>query len=360
MAQITIIEKVEVRNPLSSLTTVGQELAGIFIDHNIDVTRLGIKNLCAKESLTDRQLEKARALLDLSDVFVQAMKDFQTEYSEQKIACKESFKKSKAYYKKLKTIIPLLGKDFNDGFDRLDDIVNYFGVDSEESIFEQVHATGCLYREQNQAPIDDVNLCGWLRRGELDFQKVKDSLPAYNKEGLLNWIDERSWSDKIAKVSYFKQLPDILKDFGVCVVLIPYLQKTVYGAVKWIEGHPVVMISDRNQDLASCWFTLFHELGHVILHEDLQTSIDGEINTTKGASLKREKEANKFANKYLFNGDELRKHIFELKRQNNFESQDDIAKRYNVDILFVGYWMHKAQYYPAQHIHQPIVFSCKY
>ena len=341
--------KVEVFNPLTSLHTVGQELKDAFKAKGVDITAMKIANLATKERLTRKQMEKAKVLLGLDDFFVEVLEKSQADYALKKERCKIAYNQAKQAYRKLKPVLPLLRNEFNDGYDRLDDILDYFGVDSEEEIFEHVKATG--------VHVDEINLAAWLRRGELDFAKQKDEMPAYDKQGLMDWIEGRSWKERLEQVSYYKDIPKLLNQFGVCVVLIPYLQKTIYGAVKWIEGHPVIMVSDRDQDLATCWFTLFHEFGHVILHEN-ELAIDGMIDgrESKGKINKRESEANKFASSYLFNGDDLRKHIFELKRNDDYENQDEIATLYNVERLFIGYWMKKAQYYPSQHHHIPISF----
>lgn len=231
-------------------------------------------------------------------------------------------------------------------------------MDSEDEIFNHIREVATLYRSQTQTEINEVNLSAWIRRGELDFDKVKENMPPYNKKDFQSWIETKSWEEKQTSTHYFKSLPNVLKKFGVGLVLLPYMPKTVYGAVKWIDGHPVVMISDREQDLATCWYTLFHEFGHVLFHEN-KLVIDGVINDGeyKGQLAQRERDANKFANHYLFNGDDLRKHIFKLKQESNYEPQSLISEYYNVKPMFVGYWMRKAQYYPAQYHRIPITFS---
>lgn len=358
MAQMILKDKVEVQNPALLLTRVGQELVSLYEQYGKDSAILGIDNLAAKERLTERQLKKAQLQLGLDEGFVAAMQGVQVDYATQKQAAKESLKQSLQYYRKLKKVLPLLKGEFEDGYDRLDDIVNFFGLDSEEEIFEHASRTVALYREQNRSKVDEINLSGWLRRGELDYMKVGDKLPEYDKDGLMSWIEAGEWRSKLKNATYFKELPKLLHQYGIVVTLIPYLSNTVYGAVKWMDGHPVVMVSDRGQDLASCWFTLFHEFGHVMLHSDVQTSVDGSLNeSTQAQKDKREREANKFANKYLFNGDDLRKHIFQLKRDDNYETVAQIGQLYNVDEMFVGYWMHKAQYYPAAYAHHPISFA---
>ena len=150
----------------------------------------------------------------------------------------------------------------------------------------------------------------------------------------------------IEDVEYFKSLPSIFSSFGVGLVFVPSLPKTVYGAIRWIENKPLIQISDRGHDLISCWFTLFHELGHAIKHKNVEI-YEGEINESKAKQNKREKEANKFANEYLFNGDNLRKAVIDRKRAGLPMTAKLLAEEFNVLPIFVSYWLLKAQYAPA-------------
>ena len=170
--------KVEVFNPLTSLHTVGQELEDAFKAKGVDITAMKIANLATKERLTRKQMEKAKVLLGLDDFFVEVLEKSQADYALKKERCKIAYNQAKQAYRKLKPVLPLLRNEFNDGYDRLDDILDYFGVDSEEEIFEHVKATG--------VHVDEINLAAWLRRGELDFAKQKDEMPAYDKQGLMD------------------------------------------------------------------------------------------------------------------------------------------------------------------------------
>ncbi len=346
MATKNKICKVDVIDPLSMLNTVGQELIDIFTAHNVDnaETKMSVKNLSQKERLTSREIDRACEILGAGNELRTFLKGFQKNYLKDKIKCIASYKTSKKNFTKLKGVIPLLKGEFNDGIDRLDDILDYFNVNSEEEIFSESEATAVLFRQQNNVEVDPIALKAWLRRGELDFLKM--DLPPYNKDGFIHWVDLKEWAPNIEDKDYFLQLPNILAKYGIGLVYVPFLPKTVYGAVRWFDDRPLIEVSDRNQDLATCWFTLFHEFGHVINHEH-ENIFEGEINESKAKKSKRETEANKFANKYLFNGDDLRKEVFANKQKGICMSSDELSKKYGVNKLFVCYWLIKAQYMPT-------------
>lgn len=359
MATTNQICKVGVKNSLSMFNTVGQELESIFMTHGIHdaAKRMGIKNLSGKEILTDSQIEKACKLLNIGKELKSFLVNFQEEYQKDKIKCQIRYQEAKRNYTRLKNILPLLKDEFNEGVDRLDDILDFFEVNSEDEIFAESEAVAVLFRQQNNVDVDPLNLKAWLRRGELEFQKME--LPDYDEHAFLQWIESAEWKKHIEDSDYFMRLPSKVAPFGVALVFVPFLKKTVYGAVRWLNGHPLIEISDRKQDLATCWFTLFHEFGHVIKHKNMEI-FEGEINEPKSKKTQREKEANKFANHYLFNGDDLRKEVFDNKRTGKCMNANLLSKKYEVNSLLVSYWLLKAQYQPTFQRRVHIDFTSAY
>lgn len=337
--------KISVLDPLTLRNTVGGELADIFKARGIEnfEERIGINNLRTKERLSNNVLKKASEILEAPGL-PEVLSLFQKEYLQEKPRYQSSYRQAKKAYSKLKNILPLLRNEFTDGYDILEDIFDFFGADSEDAIFESSEKHAALFRKQNTTSVDPINLHAWLRRGELDFCTL--NLPNYNEEQLQAWIASQEWRKHIEDVSYFKSLPQIFRNFGVGLILIRSLPKTVYGAIRWINNKPLIQISDRGHDLASCWVTFFHELGHSIKHKNIEI-YEGGINDTKATQNKREIEANKFANEHLFNGDNLRKAIFDRRRTRKLMTAAELAREFDVLPIFASYWLLKAQYDPT-------------
>lgn len=340
-------DKVDVCNSLSMFNTVGQELVDVFAAHGFTLENaeeaVGCVGLPSKERLTKIQMEKACKKLGLGEELSIFLTKFQENYKQEKERCKQSDKKNKRFFIKLKPALGLLRGEFTDGCDLLEDILDYFGVDSAEDVVKASECSAIFFRQQNKVEIDPINLKAWLRRGELDFQRF--IVPAFDEKGLLQWIKEGKWKSHLQDVSYFKNLPEILLHFGIVLVYVPFLPKTVYGAVRWFDGKPLVQISDRNQDLAGCWFTLFHELGHVFYHRN-EDVLETNLNESKTEKSQKEKEANKFANEHLFNGDALRKRAYGAKFSRREITALELGQQFNVDELFAAYWLRLAQYKP--------------
>lgn len=355
----TIAEKTDVFNTIRYRNTVGEELLEIFGAHGINDgdSRMGIRNLASKEKLTAAQINRACSILGIGEGLKASLLSFQNDYLQDKIKCNKTYRQSKRNFTRLKGVVPLLKGEFNSGIDKINDILDFFGVDNEKDLFQETEKTAALFRQQNVTNVNPINLKGWLRRGELDYMKL--NLPPYDAATFTNWIEGREWENHLNNPDYFKRLPDILGKYGVALVLVPYMPKTVYGAVRWMDGHPLIEISDRNRDLATCWFTLFHEFGHVLKHRDIEI-LEGDLNESKAKLNLREREANKFANSYLFKGDSLRKAVFERKRANKYMTSQSLAEEFGVDKIFTSYWLTKAQYAPTFQPHISISFADSY
>ena len=63
-------------------------------------------------------------------------------------------------------------------------------------------------------------------------------------------------------------------------VLLPYLYKSgIYGATKWFSKNNVMLaVSNRGGKADSFWFTLFHEISHILMEHrrEMLVSVEGD------------------------------------------------------------------------------------
>ena len=156
---MTALKKIPVLNPLVLRNTVGGELSDIFEARGIENFEqlIGVKDLSSKERLSNKVLKKASDILAIPNI-TEYLTAFQKEYLDEKPRYKANYDQSKKTYSKLKKVLPLLRGEFTEGYDILDDIFDFFGVDSENEIFETSEKQATLFRAQNKVEVDPINL----------------------------------------------------------------------------------------------------------------------------------------------------------------------------------------------------------
>lgn len=121
----------------------------------------------------------------------------------------------------------------------------------------------------------------------------KQKVGVFNKEKLIDFSKTiRGFSTSTEGI---KLVIDELKKLGVRVVLLPHFSKTrVDGAACWLDSKsPVIIMSLRYERIDNFYFTLLHEIGHIILHADGENCFIDDIQSA--AKNKKEEDANKFA-----------------------------------------------------------------
>ncbi|WP_313814666.1 ImmA/IrrE family metallo-endopeptidase [Glutamicibacter sp.] len=107
----------------------------------------------------------------------------------------------------------------------------------------------------------------WLALGEQ--AAAIEELPEFDRKQLEAMVtDLRSLTANPNPVVAIAEAQAMLRNVGVGLCLVPPIPGFgVHGATRWILGRPIVQLSVRGKKDDQLWFTLFHELGHVLLHD---------------------------------------------------------------------------------------------
>jgi HTH-type transcriptional regulator/antitoxin HigA len=212
---------------------------------------------------------------------------------------KSEFEKEKGFLKKFSTYKPLqeLGflPDTKDPNEKIRALLSFFGVSSLEYI-PQTQAVA--FRKMTTLKVDNYAVAAWLRAGEKKAQEIQTA--PFNKEKLVNSIPQlRKLSTKKPE-EYGREIRDLLASCGVAVVYMPYFEKTyVHGATRWLSSDKALIqlsLLYKWEDIF--WFSLFHELGHIIKHGKREEFIEFK-NDSHQLDERKEKEADDFAQKEL-------------------------------------------------------------
>ncbi|GAB4049450.1 ImmA/IrrE family metallo-endopeptidase [Spirosoma litoris] len=145
----------------------------------------------------------------------------------------------------------------------------------------------------------------WLRQGE----KIAESINCkpWNRDALKGAIESlRKLTKEKKPKTYIPKLKAICAECGVAVAIVRTPKKTsTYGAIKFIsKDKALLVLSFRYRSDDQFWFTFFHEVGHLLLHENKGILVDGLINDEGAAAAnstveEQENEANDFAGEIL-------------------------------------------------------------
>src|SRR5690606_14116978 len=118
----------------------------------------------------------------------------------------------------------------------------------------------------------------------------------------------RTFSLKSVDPNVVRELPAILAQVGVILVYI-YALPGMHsdGAVFHLStGHPVIALSLRFPRLDYFWFTLLHELAHLVLHnEQLKEPVYFDVEASEEKN-RAEMEANRLAKDSIVNRESWR------------------------------------------------------
>ena len=143
------------------------------------------------------------------------------------------------------------------------------------------------------------NLAGDQEIGNFSVDRLRKAIPSI--------LDLSNDLDSIAHV------PEKLKDLGVHFVLLPHLPKTYLdGVAISTNKNPIIGLTLRYDRVDSFWFTLLHELAHVVSgHRGI--ILDDTEQRIGSANQSEENEANRAATEWLVDQKTLLEFVEEVK-----------------------------------------------
>ncbi|HEX2984272.1 MAG TPA: HigA family addiction module antitoxin [Ignavibacteriales bacterium] len=183
-------------------------------------------------------------------------------------------------------------------YEQLDQLHKFFGVTSLFNI-SKISRYQILFRQASNAKgnISEEALTAWLRIGEREAYQAECS--SFNKEKLRESLSViRSMTLK--PISEFQtELKLVLGSCGIAFIVAPHFPKTyAHGASFWISKDKAVIMNTLRYKWADIfWFSLFHELGHIILHGSNELFI--ESSSVDFGKEEKERQADNFASSQL-------------------------------------------------------------
>jgi HTH-type transcriptional regulator/antitoxin HigA len=178
--------------------------------------------------------------------------------------------------------------------EKVRELRQFFGVASLRAIPNvrryQVAFRQGTSKSQRRSP---EAIAAWLRLAE--HQALKSDAAVFNKSRLLTALTSIRAMTTLEPDVFVPQLTAVLADAGVIFVLLPHFPGTgVHGATfRSGRDRAVLAMTIRGAWADIFWFSLFHELGHLLLHDKREVIIESDEIDPLGRA--REAEADAFA-----------------------------------------------------------------
>lgn len=203
----------------------------------------------------------------------------------------------------------------NEVVDQMISLLNFFGVASPEQWVEGWTKRKLAFRKAAKVTNNVGAISVWLRQGELEAHKL--SCEPYDKARLLASIDKiRSLTLEQDPEVFIPKLQNIGAACGVAIVFVkPFSKVPIYGASYWLSPEKaLIQLSLRGKTADALWFTIFHELGHIIKHSKKEFFI--ELDDKSVSQSSEEKEADQYASETLVPSMQLNKWLNEHPKLN--------------------------------------------
>lgn len=266
--------------------------------------------LSGQQPVTPETALKLERVLDLSYDLLIGMQA-QYEADSFRIQEKERLQEEVKYLEKYACYNELAQLGFvaktKDKLQKVEELLRFLNVNSLGSV-ENVYAPA--YRRSVHANISNEALASWLHIGKIESQKRE--IPDFDKSVLLKNIKKMRSLTTSPAHEFSNALVELCAEAGVALVFTPRLKNTcVNGAARWLTPNKALVQVSLYQKFADIfWFTLFHELGHILKHGKKESFVDLD----KQELSEMEKEADIFAQQILV-PPEREKDFQEMKKE---------------------------------------------
>lgn len=168
------------------------------------------------------------------------------------------------------------------------------------SIREQPAAVASYRISQERGPEQRAKIA-WIRRVEqlAAAQPIQPFNPTQMPEFIQKLLEFTVHAEQTACI------PQLFLDHGIHFVIVPHLSKTYLdGAALWIGEHPVVALSLRCDRIDAFWFTLLHELAH-LMSPNFQPHLDQLYDHESLKYREEENQVNQQAGEWLVASNDL-------------------------------------------------------
>ncbi len=225
--------------------------------------------------------------------------------------------------------------------ERAQNLLKFFRVASFEALDETIDSYSLVYRRSGKYEIKREKLAAWLRMGELAAGEYE--LQQFSGAKLRRSLPRIRQLTREPPSVFQPELKRLGESCGIAFIFVPeFTSFPVSGLVRWINKRPHVLVNLRYKTDDQMWWSLFHEIGHVLLSKRTR-SVIVHLDARGAKAVRRsakEHQADKFARDSLIPPDVYRK----LRARRNPSRGFIMAKAEELEIspgILVGMLQHE-------------------
>ncbi len=192
--------------------------------------------------------------------------------------------------------------------EKVEELQKFLGVTSLTNI-DNIRRYQPLFRQNinKNYKVSPEAIISWLRIGEKKAYKIETN--KFDAAKLKSLISELRKMTTTSPEKFQSKIEQKFSDAGVALIIIPHFPKTyAHGASFWLnKNKAVIIMTIRGKWADMFWFSLLHELGHILLHSKQQIFIESDKVDFIVRNL--EDEADKFASDNLISSRKYKKFI---------------------------------------------------
>lgn len=186
----------------------------------------------------------------------------------------------------------------------IDQVKEFWNIEKLQFDFMKDKVPAYFRKSQPNKRFNPFFALTWIHKARLEVNRLEE-IADYNEEDLYRLADEIPAFTLME--NGIAEFIEALRRTGVFFLYLPHLPRTYTdGAVLWLDENPVVVYTARFDRNDNFWFTITHEIAHILLHDQLEHNEFIDSFDLMDVSDKSENEADKFARNHLKSDDIVR------------------------------------------------------
>ena len=213
-------------------------------------------------------------------------------------------------------------KDTKNQSDKVWELRKFFEV-ANLGIIDSLKIPGIAYRVANSNDTKDYALAAWAQKARIEARNIKCS-PINIQKLQKNLSHIREFTTEKPQI-FCNKLQEIMSSCGIAIIFLPHIGGSFLHGASFVDNNHIVMgLTVRGKDADKFWFSLFHEVYHILA---------GDINNNEPKSPEQEEACDLFAQNTLIPKNEFEAFI---ARQNFTKSSIiNFANSINIDVGIV-------------------------